>query len=222
MSLKEKHKPLIGNTPTARIHKVQSMLSFIFLFVVFLLLLSPVFASPQQKTLNTGSSKIVYSAADSSMHITKGKITAIRRQSISLLPGTHLKAQKDESLVINIADKSQQEALAREETRRREERMLAQIILKQENNLIPKIDTSINSYCTKGAPPVSGSSISLQNTQLAAVSTTSTASAKTPVSAIKNKTNIQNIHTHLVSMVKTFSPSRSWGDAAETIKVLRC
>ena len=180
-------------------------------------------AAEQSITHEQGNSVVVYSATDNnSLTISEGKITATAGQSIRLLPGTHVKATSDESLAINIADKQQQEALAREEARRREERMLAEVKQKQENKLIPKINTGTNSWCTKGAPPVQGSILNRQNIVLVALSTTSTVSAKAPVSTIQNNTNIQNIHTQRVSTVETFMPSRSWGNAAETIKVLRC
>lgn len=198
------------------------VLPFVLLAILTLLLGLQGKAAEQSITHEQGNSVVVYSAADSSITITEGKITATAGQSIRLLPGTHVKATSDESLAINIADKQQQEALAREEARRREERMLAEVKQKQENKLIPKINTGINSWCTKGVPPVQGSTISRQNIVLVALSTTSTVSAKAPVSTIQNKTNIQNIHTQRVSTVETFMPSRSWGNAAETIKVLRC
>jgi hypothetical protein len=150
MNLKEKH------TVTLRTGLLKNTGSLC-LALFFFFMVSGSFASEQatEKVYNTENGNVVFSVtAENSFTITDGKITATPGNSIKLLPGTHIK--NGEQLAINIADKNCQEAVAKAAVREREETMLSRVAKKQENNLLPHIDTKARTVCTKGeAPPES-------------------------------------------------------------------
>ncbi|MCF8359097.1 MAG: hypothetical protein K9H26_10085 [Prolixibacteraceae bacterium] len=216
MNRKEKH------TVTLRIGLLKNTGSLC-LALFFFFMVSGSFASGQatEKTYTAENGNVVFTVtAENSLTITEGKITATPGNSIKLLPGTHIKNGKQ--LAINIADKDCQEAVAKAAAREREETMLARVTKKQENNLLPHIDTKTRTVCTKGEAPATKSTLGQQSLHVAAIAPTTTPTLKVPVSDIHNNKNIQNIYNTGISASYTYTPTRMWGDKAETVKVMRC
>ncbi|HPR30858.1 MAG TPA: hypothetical protein PLK12_02130 [Prolixibacteraceae bacterium] len=216
MNKKEKHTE---NLRTNLLKTSGSLCLALFFFFIA----STGFASEQTnpKVYTAEKGKVVYSVVGGeNLTIAEGKITAAKGQSIRLLPGTHIK--DGGQLAINIADKDCQDAVAREEAKQREETMLARVAEKQEKNLLPKSMPVIHRYCHAPALPDDKTRVGQQTLSPAAVAPAPVPTCKAPVSDLAYRMNNPNIHHSFVSTICAHRPARSWGDAAETVKVLRC
>jgi hypothetical protein len=222
MLFKEKHT---GNLVAAinSLHTIKELKS-ILLVPVFLFTFSQVFASIQdvETVYSTGNTTIIYSASDSNkVIITEGKITAIEGKTINLLPGTHIKSSGQ--LTVNIASKECQDAVAIEVAKGKEKTMLASAAVRREEVLLTTSVEEIPIAFTRSQFPGQNSAVGQQNLQLAASLVNTTVSFAPQESLLNKKINLSNIHNFPVLAYQSiYTPVCSWGDRAETIKVMLC
>jgi phosphotransferase system HPr-like phosphotransfer protein len=220
MPLKKKHTGLYFASSFN--YRIDVKALFVCLF--FLFTLSTGFASDQvvDNVYVTENTTIVYAQNDTNnVIITEGKITAVEGKSIRLLPGTHIKS--GEQLTVNIASKESQKAVEKKVNKQKEDKMLASAVAKREEALIPanaKEDVIGFRYCDL---PDENATIAQQQFQLLATVASTTVTFTTPVVTLDKKRSSFNFFNTQVSAYQlSYTPIYSWGNCAQTIKVMRC
>jgi hypothetical protein len=220
MPFREKHT---GNFwDTFKFFNVRKDLRSLVLAMVFLFILSQGFASGKDVVFTSGNTTVVYTTGDTNrVVITEGKITAVGGKALRLLPGTHIRS--GEQLTVNIASKACQEAVAEEVAKEAEVIMLAyaakqrmEVLEKNEREEIPVI------FKTNQLPE-HNSVLGQQSLQLTAGLVYSTVSLTASISLLNKKISLLTVHDLLgLSNQWLYTPVYSWGDCAETIKVMLC
>lgn len=203
--------------------KKRCVLRLFALFVVFISVLNPLFATNQnaENDLITGESRVVYTVTgENSITITNGQVSATPGHSIRLLPGTHIIG--DNKLTINIADKACQEAVAQEASKEREAKMVETVLRRKNENKTFTPVTGTTLFCSLPLLPSQNGQIAQQQYSSMAVPSGSQNNIDPQVQTLYLQTNIQNIHNLQVLVHRVFTPTNSWGDTAETVKILRC
>jgi ribosomal 50S subunit-recycling heat shock protein len=171
-----------------------------------------------EKVIISENSTLVIAASDSAKVLIKGgKITASEGKSIRLLPGTKIKC--GDQITVSISDKKDQELIARQIEKEKEEKMLAEA--SKERNEI-KQSAIIPSFIFFNQLPAKEETVGQQKTELVASVVNTTISFASPFFLIKrenlNKTEDKDINkTTSIILI-----SKSWGEESATIKVLRC
>jgi hypothetical protein len=220
MPLKKKHTGLYFASSFNYRRDVKNL--FIILF--FLFTLSTGFASDQiaDNVYVTENATIVYAQSDTNnVIITEGKITAVEGKSVRLLPGTHIKSS--EQLTVNIASKQCQDSVAVEVAKKEEEKMLVSSAKKCEE-VLPEENNAPTTFPFRFCNSHTGNSaINQQRINLVAFLTNTSVSfnahevyllMSNDKSIVINQSKINN---HL-----RYLPILSWGNSAESIKVMRC
>ena len=165
---------------------------------------------------------IVYAQSDTNnVIITEGKITAVEGKSIRLLPGTHIKSS--EQLTVNIASKQCQDSVAVEVAKKAEEKMLVSSAKKCEE-VLSDVNNSTTSvpfgFCNS---QTGDSAINQQRINLVAFLTNTSVSFNAHVvyMHLSNDKSIVNKKLKINNHFK-YLPTLSWGNCAESIKVMRC
>jgi hypothetical protein len=190
--------------------------------VSIMLILSTATRANETQQITTGNSTLVFTVSDSNeVVITQGKITASEGQSIRLLPGTSIKGT--DKVAINIADKTCQETVAEELTREKEGKMVAKAAERRKEVIATpaRIEEETAPLVCFSTYPGGNSSIAQQRPVAWAAPVAPTASMAAPVCTIVKKQSIPYT-TNVKVLDYGHTPTRSWGDATETIKVLRC
>ncbi|HKM93744.1 MAG TPA: hypothetical protein VJY41_08845 [Prolixibacteraceae bacterium] len=221
MLLAQKHITITkaANAPLEK----RCVLRLFVLFVVLLSVLNPLFATNQnaENDLITGGSHVVYTVTgENSITITNGQLSATPGHSIRLLPGTHISG--NDQLTINIADKACQEAVAQEASEEREAKMVETVVRRKNENKSFTIVTGPTLFSTMPLLPSHNGEIGQQQFSSMAVPSSSQNNIEPQEQTLYLQTNIQNIHNLQVLVHGVYMPTNSWGDAAETVKVLRC
>jgi hypothetical protein len=223
MILKEKQ---IAEVETSQVTpvRVKSWACF-FLSAVFLLFASGAYSSgtnPEEEVFQEENAKVVFSTGDNNkVVISSGKITATGGQSIRLLPGTHI--EQGVNMVIDISDKKCQDLVAEEVARENEQEMLAAVVEKQKEELIPAPINHNTLFCTGAPLPEPDKTFGQQAQNAAALTVNPTISFSAPSTTVNSKTTLLDIH-NLMAMAfnNNYTPTLSWGELAGTIKVQRC
>lgn len=221
MLLAEKHITITkaANAPL----KKRCVLRLFALFVVFISVFNPLFATNQnaENELTTASARVVYAVTgENSISITNGQLSATPGQSIRLLPGTHISG--NDQLTINIADKACQEAVAQQANHEREAKMVETVLRRKNENKTFTIVTGPTLFCSLPLLPSQNGEIGQQQFSSMAVPSSSQNNIHPQVQTLYLQTNIQNIHNLEVLVHRVFTPTNSWGDTSKTVKVLRC
>lgn len=191
------------------------------IFFIFLFSNSFTFANQEIIELNSTENTIVYSSNNQEgVIVTSGKITAIEGKTIRLLPGTHIKS--NEQLSVNISSKTEQELLAIRVAKEKEKAMLC-TVSKLRNDLLSFNDNVIIPVVfNTGQAPIEKSTLGQQSLQFTALLVSTTVSLSAPISYLNKQNTHLYIHQLPVMAKHTFNPTNSWGECAETIKVMRC
>jgi len=223
MILKEKQIAKVKTSQGIPV-RVNSRACF-FLSAFFLLFASVAYSSgarPEEEIFQEESAKVVFSTGDNNkVVISSGKITATGGQSIRLLPGTHI--EQGVNMVIDISDKECQDLVAEEVARENEQEMLASVIEKQKEELIPAPVGHNTLFCTGAPLPEPDKAFGQQAQNAAALTVDPTVSCSAPSTTVNSKITLLDIHS-LMAMAfnNNYTPTLSWGDLAGTIKVQRC
>lgn len=223
MPLKEKHT--CNFLAAVKFFNKRNDTISLLLAIAFLFILSQGYASDQQveKVLTADNSTIIYSTGNSNdvVIITDGKITAAEGKTIRLLPGTHIK--RGEQLTVNIASKECQDAVAQEVSKAKEEVMLTSAANKRDEVITEEHNTPTTAPFGFCSLPVGNSTINQQRTELVAYLATSSFSFHAPVLyLLRSSDNSFITHNSQLTTRLAYLPVFSWGDRAETIKVMRC
>ena len=211
MHIKEKHIELF-NLNLILLEKLKG-LNKMYFTLVFLFIFAISFASDQ-----TG---VIYKASDDNrIIITEGKITATEGNSIRLLPGTHIKT--GEQLIVDISNKAHQQALAEKFAKEQEKKMLANVAKQRIYLQLPKDNEEFPLNISQGNAPVNREKLIQQLFNLSASLTNVNHTFNIPISTLHKNNNHFNNNYLVLNMQSQYTPISSWGNCAETIKVMRC